>query len=169
MEAKISHDIIFFKGVAKLNDLKTKVAYLQGLSAGLDFNADSKEGKLLKGIIEVLDEFADSVVDLEEAQEQMEDYLESIDEDLYHLEDEVYEEDGLNTCADHYLEVDCPRCGETVCFDSEILEDDDIVEVTCPNCDEVVFVNDGDHQAADEPEALVGKVNDTFGSEDEDI
>ncbi|MFA4886279.1 MAG: CD1247 N-terminal domain-containing protein [Desulfotomaculaceae bacterium] len=140
-----------------MNDLKTRVAYLQGLSAGLDFTADSKEGKLLKGIIDVLDEFADSVGDLEEAQEQMEDYLENIDEDLYHLEDEIYEEDGLNTCAENYVEVDCPRCGETVCFDSEILEDDDIVEVTCPNCDEVVFVNDDEHQAADEPEALLGK------------
>jgi predicted RNA-binding Zn-ribbon protein involved in translation (DUF1610 family) len=153
-----------------VNDLKTRVAYLQGLSAGLDFNADSKEGKLLKGIIDVLDEFADSVVDLEEAQEQMEDYLENIDEDLYHLEDEIYDEDGLHTCAENYVEVDCPRCGETVCFDSEIIDDDDIVEVTCPNCDEVVFVNDDDHQAADKPEALLGKVpTQSFSSEDEDI
>jgi len=153
-----------------VNDLKTRVAYLQGLSAGLDFNADSKEGKLLKGIIDVLDEFADSVGDLEEAQEQMEDYLENIDEDLYHLEDEIYEENGLHTCSENHVEVDCPRCGEIVCFDSEILEDDDIVEVTCPNCDEVVFVNDDHHQAADEPEALLGKVPaHSFSSENEDI
>jgi len=152
-----------------VNDLKTRVAYLQGLSAGLDFNADSKEGRLLKGIIDVLDEFADSVGDLEEAQEQMEDYLEDIDEDLYHLEDEIYEENG-HACSENYVEVDCPRCGETVCFDSEILEDDDIVEVTCPNCDEVVFVNDDDHQAADEPEALLGRAPArSFSSEDEDI
>ena len=90
-----------------MNDLKTRVAYLQGLSAGLEFNADSKEGRLLKGIIDVLDEFADSVGDLEEAQEQLEDYLESIDEDLYHLEDEIYDEDKFeqNTCAEDYVEV----------------------------------------------------------------
>jgi len=155
-----------------VNDLKTRVAYLQGLSAGLEFNADSKEGRLLKGIIDVLDEFADSVGDLEEAQEQLEDYLESIDEDLYHLEDEIYDEDKFeqNTCAEDYVEVDCPRCGETVCFDSDVLEDDDIVEVTCPNCDEVVFINDGDHQAADEPEMLLGRAAaSTSGTEEEDI
>lgn len=155
-----------------MSDLKTRVAYLQGLSAGMEFNDGSKEGRLLKGIIDVLDEFADSVGNLEEAQEQLEDYLESIDEDLYHLEDEIYDEDKLeqNARAEDYVEVDCPRCGEIVCFDSDILEDDDIVEVTCPNCDEVVFVNDGDHQAADEPEMLLERASaNTPGTEEEDI
>lgn len=155
-----------------MKDLKARVAYLQGLSAGLDLQADSKEARLLGGIIEVLDDFANSVGELEEAQNQLEDYLESIDEDLYHLEDEIYDSEGLEdstcTCAGEYLEVDCPKCGETVCFDSDILEDDDIVEVTCPNCDEVVFVNDDSYQAADEPELLHGTtlMNRAAGEED---
>lgn len=155
-----------------MKDLKAKVAYLQGLSAGLDLNAQSKEGKLLSGIIEVLDEFADSVENLEEAQEQMEDYLESLDEDLYHLEDEIYEDGAVDHagCGEEYVEVDCPRCGETVCFDSDILEEDDIVEVTCPNCDEVVFVNDDSYQAADEPEMLQGQITGSrFATQEEDI
>jgi len=155
-----------------MKDLKARVAYLQGLSAGLDLNAESKEGKLLSGIIEVLDEFAESMGDLEEAQGQLEDYLESIDEDLYQLEDDIYEGDEVDggACEGDYLEVNCPGCGETVCFDSEVLEDDDVVEVTCPNCDEVVFVNDGEYQAADMPEMLEGRL--TAGkaaAEDEDI
>ncbi len=150
-----------------MNDLKTRVAYLQGLSAGLDLSAESKEGKLLKGIIEVLDDFADSVGDLEEAQEQLEDYLDTIDEDLYVLEDEFYE--NAEACGEEYIEVDCPGCGETVCFEADIVEDDDIVEVTCPNCDEVVFINDDTHQAADEPEMLLGKVSADARDADEDI
>lgn len=152
-----------------MNDLKTRVAYLQGLSAGLDVSAESKEGKLLQGIIEVLDEFAESVGSLEEAQEQLEDYLDSIDEDLYHLEDEIYESDDMVACGDKYIEVDCPGCGETVCFDADIVDDDDVVEVTCPNCDEVVFINDDTHQAADEPEMLLGKVSADAKDTDEDI
>lgn len=141
-----------------MSDLKARVAYLQGLSAGLDLNAESKEGKILNGIIEVLDGFADSMVDLEESQEQLEDYLESIDEDLYHLEDEIYSEDAEDReCLEGYLEVECPRCGETVFFNSDIVEDDDIVEVTCPNCDEVVFVNDEGYREKVEPEVLEGK------------
>ncbi|TEB06648.1 hypothetical protein Psch_00180 [Pelotomaculum schinkii] len=154
-----------------MGELKAKVAYLQGMSAGLDLSQNSKEGKLLKGIIEVLDEFAETVGGLEQGQEQLEDYIESIDEDLYHLEDDYYED---NTCNEgEYLEVDCPKCGETVCFDSDILEDDDIVEVTCPNCDEVVFVNDDDGDTShpqNQPEMFIGRVSgDGKPSVEEDI
>jgi ribosomal protein S27E len=154
-----------------MNDLKTRVAYLQGLSTGLELG-ESKEGKLLQGIIDVLDEFADSVGDLAEGQEQLEDYLESIDEDLYQLEDEVFENGSEHCgCGDDYLEVDCPKCGETVCFETDILEDDDIVEVTCPNCDEVVFINDDTgHQSVNKPEMLAGKMGATGqGSVEDDI
>ncbi|MCL6639315.1 MAG: AraC family transcriptional regulator [Firmicutes bacterium] len=138
-----------------MKDLKSRVAYLQGLSAGLDLNDGSREGKLLHGIIEVLDEFAETVQGLEEAQDQLEDYIETIDEDLYRLEDEFFDDDDEGDCLEgEYLEAECPRCGETVCFDSGILEDDDLIEVTCPNCDEVVFVNDETLEAAGGPGSL---------------
>jgi len=150
-----------------MGELKSKVAYLQGLSAGLELNQDSKEGKLLKGIIEVLDQFADTVGELEQGQEQLEDYIESIDEDLYQLEDEYYQD---NTCCDdEFLEVDCPKCGETVCFDADILEDDDVVEVTCPNCDEVVFINDDDTgQLENRQEMSGGSMQQLNGNSQED-
>lgn len=153
-----------------MGELKAKVAYLQGLSAGLDLKQDSKEGRLLNGIIELLDEFAETVGGLEQGQEQLEDYIESIDEDLYHLEDNYYED---NTCEDEYLEVDCPKCGETVCFDSDILEDDDVIEVTCPNCDEVVFVNDDSSDLGhlqDQPGMfMMGKISGDKQDTEEDI
>lgn len=147
-----------------MNDLKSRVAYLQGLSTGLELG-ESKEGKLLRGIIDVLDEFADSVGNLAEGQEQLEDYLESIDEDLYQLEDEIFEKDAEHcVCGEDYLEVDCPKCGETVCFESDILQDDDIVEVTCPNCDEVVFVNDDNSYQPANKEMLAGEDSTRLGS-----
>ncbi|MCL5057969.1 MAG: AraC family transcriptional regulator [Actinobacteria bacterium] len=141
-----------------MRDLKSRVAYLQGLSAGMNIESDSKEGRILNGIIEVLDEFAQSLKEMEAAQDQLEDYLESIDEDLFHLEEGIYNEAEDSGEDEDYLEVDCPRCGEVVCFDSDILEDDDTVEVTCPNCDEVVFINDDTYQAADEPEHIRGRL-----------
>lgn len=142
-----------------MNELKVRVAYLQGLSAGLDLETDSKEGKLFNGIIEVLGDFADTVGDLEEGQGQLEDYLETIDEDLYQLEDELYDKDA-DHCHDSgdYIEVKCPGCGENVYFDAYVTEDEDVVEVTCPNCDEVVFVKDESFEFNDEPEALEGQV-----------
>lgn len=129
-----------------MSNLKSRVSYLQGLAAGMEVTSASKEGKLLGEIINVLGEFADTFNDLEESQAQLEDYLEDIDEDLYTLEDEIYEaEDGADgNCGEDYVEVECPRCGETVCFESSILEDEDTIEVTCPSCDEVVFVNNDD-------------------------
>ncbi len=134
--------------------LKSKVAYLQGLADGIDLPVESKEGRLLNGIIDVLQDFADQLEGLEEAQEQLEDYVETVDEDLYALEEDLSE---CECDEEDYVEVDCPGCGETVMFHSNILEDDDIIEVTCPNCDEVVFVNDDNYASADEAEPLEGR------------
>ncbi|AQS58489.1 CD1247 N-terminal domain-containing protein [Desulforamulus ferrireducens] len=140
-----------------MDTLKSKVAYLQGLSDGMDLPSDSKEGRLLNGIIDVLQDFAEQLEGLEEAQEQLEDYVETIDEDLYNLEEDL---NDCECCDDEdYMEVECPGCGETVMFHSDILEDDDIIEVTCPNCDEVVFVNDDQYSSADEGENMEGQQN----------
>lgn len=121
-----------------MSDLKSKVAYLQGLSNGLDLETESKDGKILNSIISVLGDMAESFSDLEEAHEELEDYVETLDDDLFALETELNGDGDL----DNYVETDCPGCGETVLFDPGIIEDHDVVEVTCPNCDEVVFVND---------------------------
>lgn len=129
-----------------MKDLKQQVSYLQGLAEGMDISRESKEGKLLSQIIEVLEGVALSIDELHLQQNELEDYLESIDEDLNELEDEFYEEDDDDT---DYVEVKCPRCNDIVCFDSSILDDDDLIEVTCPKCNEVVFINDGSY---DEPE-----------------
>ncbi|MBM7855476.1 endogenous inhibitor of DNA gyrase (YacG/DUF329 family) [Desulfohalotomaculum tongense] len=140
-------------------DLRARVSYLQGLANGLNISRDSREGQLLQGIVDVLTDFAEEVRELQETHEQMEDYIEALDEDLYQLEDDFYDhqsylpEDDIEE-YDEYVEVKCPGCGETVMFDSDILEEDELIEVTCPNCDEVVFVNDNTYVSADEPEEL---------------
>lgn len=137
-----------------MHDLKARVAYLQGLSSGMNLDWNSNEGKLLSNMIDVLEDFAQSFSELEDAQEQIEDYLESIDEDLHHLEDSLL---GGAVLEEDYLESECPGCGEIICFESGILEEDDVIEVTCPRCHEVVFVNDEDYRSADEPEQFEAK------------
>lgn len=116
-----------------MTDLKSRVAYLQGLAAGMDLPQDSKEGRLLHGIVEVLDDVAGNVHGLEEAQDNLEDYLESIDEDLYVLENEFYEEDDAD--AGDYTKVECPECQSVVCVDNDLLEDGKVTGIQCPNCD----------------------------------
>lgn len=147
-----------------MSDLRSKVAYLQGLSNGMNVDTESREGKLLNGIINVLEDIADSFTELEDAQEQLEEYVETLDEDLFALESDFNEED-----LDEYVEVDCPQCGETVMFDPGIIEDEDLIEVTCPNCDEVVFINDEDFEAADEPEIFEGSMAPAAAVVEDDI
>ena len=122
-----------------MKNLKEKISYLQGLAEGLNINEGSKEGRVLSGIIDVLEDMAVQLEDIVEAQTDLEDYVESIDEDLYELEEDVL---GDDLDEDDIVEVECPHCHETVCFDAEIIDDEDLIEVTCPNCDEVVYVND---------------------------
>jgi phage FluMu protein Com len=140
-----------------MKELNERVSYLRGLADGLDVGNDTKEGRLLKEMLEVMGQFAEAIDDLEMAQSELEDYVESINEDLNDLEDEVYEEEeDLDECdcgcdeMDEFVDVECPKCHEIVCFEADILEDEDCIEVTCPNCNEVVFINDGDMLEMDE-------------------
>lgn len=126
-----------------MKELKEQVAYLQGLAEGLCIAEDTKEGKVIKQIIKIIENMVSSIDDIKVQQSDMETYLESIDDDLNDLEEDFYdEEDDDDT---DYVEVKCPGCNDIVCFDSEILEDEDLVEVTCPRCNEVVFINDGSY------------------------
>lgn len=136
-------------------DLKERVSYLKGLSSGLDVDQGSKDGKILNGLISLLDEFADSFGDLVSAQEELEEYVEELDEDLGQLETRIYT--GAKAVdTDQYVELQCPRCHEALYFDAGILEDEDTVEVVCPNCDEVVFINDDGLESADEGQEQLG-------------
>jgi ribosomal protein S27E len=123
-----------------MGNIKEKVAYLQGLTQGLNVNDHSAEGKLLLNIIDVLDDFAEEVQHMHLVQEDLENYVETIDEDLTDLEEEIYEAETDDEEAD-FVEVQCPSCHEAVSFDSDVLADDDAVEVTCPYCGEVVYDN----------------------------
>lgn len=141
-----------------VEELREKVAYLQGLATGLGLDKNTKEGQILNEIIGVLGKMAQEISDLKEAQEDLEEYLESIDEDLYELEDEVYDtgEEEAEEGEEDYMEVECPECRETVCFSSELLDEEGVVEVTCPKCGTVVFTTEME-DVEEEPERLAGE------------
>lgn len=124
-----------------MKNIREKISYLQGLAQGLDIQESSKEGKVLTGIIEILGDMAGQLEDIEDAQSDLEEYVETIDEDLYELEDEFF---GEEIDEEEMVEVECPNCKEIVCFEADIVDDEDLIEVTCPNCDEVVYINDQD-------------------------
>ena len=117
--------------------ISEKVSYLQGLSEGLNFSDGNPQGRIISGILEVLDEMAGTLGALRCDIEGIKDYVESLDEDLCDLEENMMQE------TREVVEVECPACGEELYFEADLLNDDDVLEIICPSCDEVIYINDG--------------------------
>ncbi len=114
-----------------------KVAYLHGLSKGLDVRETTAEGKVLIGILDALDTCADELEELYSAHRDLEDYIETMDEDLSKVEDTIFEDIE----QDDIVEVKCPYCHSTIHFTATDLDDSDEVEVTCPECGKIMYYN----------------------------
>ena len=117
-------------------ELLEKVAYLKGLMSGLELDADKKETKVFNAIVEVLDDLAATVTDIEEETDEMCELLDVLDEDLGDVEEAVFgddeEEDDCCCCdEDETYEVTCPTCGDTIYIDESMLDEG---EMKCPNC-----------------------------------
>ena len=128
-----------------MNHLYESVAYLKGLAEGLNIKESSKEGKLLLGILDTLEEVVSAMEEMQEEQDDLADYVEALDDDLADVEEEFMgEEEGLDEDDDiDFMEVDCPKCGETIYLDEDILYDDD-AEVLCPQCHELIEFDEAD-------------------------
>ncbi|MFI3116170.1 MAG: hypothetical protein R3Y12_08545 [Clostridia bacterium] len=128
--------------------ISEKVAYLTGLFDGLEIDPTKKEGKMIKGILEVLAEMATSIEDVEldvvVLNEGLEDTFEDI-EDIYSElgKVEVFDDFYLN---DENEEDESCGCSEGCCCsddltDLEMLEGE-LYEVICPTCDEQIFFDE---------------------------
>ena len=117
-------------------EISEKVAYLKGLAEGLNLDTDSKEGKLIAAIIDVLDNMADEIADMQDEMVDIEDGLDAVSDDLSDVEETLYfalddDEDEDDEDDDELFVTTCPECEEEVVFDETVLEDG---EVVCPNC-----------------------------------
>ena len=122
--------------------LYEEVAYLKGLAEGLEISKETKEGKIIHKIVEALESFADAIVELEEEQTDLVEYVESIDEDLADVEDDIYEEDDEEDGIS-FIEMECPNCSDLVEIDADLLYDDE-VDVVCPNCQSIILSSEED-------------------------
>lgn len=128
------------------------LGYLKGLVDGLDLDSSSKETKVFKAIIEVLENLNEDVLDMTEEIDLVEEQLDDIDDDLATVEEYLFDDDefdcdgdceGCDGCDfddeydDEYedFEIQCPNC------ETEFLVDEETVmqgSVECPNCGEVL-------------------------------
>ncbi len=143
-----------------------KVAYLKGLTEGMEIDATTKEGKILNAVLDVLDDLANTLADLEDYTAELTEQVDAIDEDLDLLETDFYEDweedededddydycDGdcencEEDCGNEFYDVTCPSCNTTFCVDEETLLDGGI---DCPECGErlefEVEEDDGDSE-----------------------
>ena len=118
-------------------EISEKVAYLKGLAEGMELDTEKKEGKLLAAIIDVLEDIALELEDIQDEQAELADGLDAVSDDLADLESLVYEEDEDEEDEDEEdeecYETTCPNCEEAIFFDDSVLEEG---EVICPNCGE---------------------------------
>lgn len=120
-----------------------KVAYIKGLMEGLSLDETSKETKVLKAIVDVLEDLALSVADVEDEVAVIDDdlselyeWVDELDTDLYTEEDdEDFDPEDFwfddEDDEDDVYELKCPECGERICVDGETLFAGDAL---CPQC-----------------------------------
>ncbi len=139
-------------------NITEKASFLQGLLEGLSIDETKPEGKMIAKLVTMVSDLSDEVAVLKERMNTLSDYVEELDEDLGEVEellcdcdddDDDDDDDECNgdcdncdcegdcdecdcDCEEDFYEVECPGCGETVCFDDSI----DPSDVTCPACGE---------------------------------
>ena len=148
--------------------LSEKSAYLKGLMDGLKLDQETNEGKMIAGIVDLLQDMARTVSDLEENAIAVSDELDENEDDLDAIEeflmeedddDEDYEDDDFGFADDDgedfdydedvIYDVTCPNCGEELHLDEETILKDSI---HCPKCNELLeFDFDEDDESEDEP------------------
>jgi DNA repair exonuclease SbcCD ATPase subunit len=120
----------------------------------MQLNKETNEGKLLTEIIDVLGEMAKEMEKLQEAYDELNEYVESIDDDLADMEEVLFGEEDEDGDAEDIDEDDeddedddeeegetisyaCPHCGHELQFNAGDVDFDE--DVICPACKKPVF------------------------------
>ncbi len=121
-----------------------KAAYIKGLFDGYELDAASKEGKIIGEMLTLIADMADKIAALEADNKELHEYVEELDQDLGAVEEDLYFDeaededyddfDDDEDCDGEFFEMECPSCGEIVCFDETLVGQD----ITCPACGEKI-------------------------------
>ena len=146
--------------------ISENAAYIKGLFEGYEIDKNTKEGRIISEMLNLLADMADKINALEADNRDLHEYVEELDHDLGVVEEEVYfsddeyedeydDYDDLNDDEDYegedeeFYEIECPSCGDTVYFDDSL----EVDELVCPACGEKIGdfeICDGNCEACDE-------------------
>ena len=146
-----------------MSNLSEDAARLLGLIEGCGLDLDSKEGKVISKLADIVYKMAAELASLRKDHEELDGYVESIDNDLSDLEeaffdgqeeDEDMEEDESEE-DDRTVEYSCPHCGSAMSFSIDDFDFDE--DYLCPSCHKPLFpetpeddLEDGDDE--DDPD-----------------
>lgn len=126
-----------------MSNLSDRVAYLMGLAEGMEIADDGKMGKLVLAIIDVLGETSEAIARLSAEHAELDEYVESIDDDLAEIEEALFDDDDDDDDYDDddddddLIECECPHCHNAIYFDAESFDLSD--DHNCPNCGKALF------------------------------
>ena len=112
-------------------DLNAKAAYIRGLMNGMEFDPNSKNGRIIAAMMDLLEEMAATVTEHDDSLDQVYDELDAIDEDMDDLTDLILGVDSDEDEDEAEYEVTCPNCGTLTAVDEDTLLNRELV---CPNC-----------------------------------
>ena len=93
-------------------NLTEKSAYIKGLVDGLELDKETKEGKIIAALLDLVDEMANEIAGIQQD-------IDEIDEDLNYLNEYIEELDDDLQDVEDYLDEECE------CDDDEDWEEDD--------------------------------------------
>ena len=135
-----------------MSKLTDRISYLKGMAAGMKLNMDKDSNKLMLEMLTVMGEMAEEMAAMTEAHNDLNEYVESIDDDLADLEETLFgEEDGEideemaaedDDEDDEFGEDDlivyaCPHCGHEIEFHANDVDFDE--DYLCPECQKPIF------------------------------
>ncbi len=97
--------------------ISEKASYIKGLADGMKFDTTTDTGRLISQMIDLLEDMALTISDLEDENERLEAYIDELDHDLAEVEEEVYG-DGCDCCCDDDWDCcddDCDCCCDDDC------------------------------------------------------
>ena len=139
-----------------MSKLTDRISFLKGMAAGMKLNMDKDANKLMLEMLTVMGEMAEEMAAMTEAHNDLNEYVESIDDDLAELEESLFGEENMDgedidgeddedeDGEDDLIVYACPHCGTEIEFQANDVDFDE--DYLCPECHKPIFPELGEDQ-----------------------
>lgn len=143
-----------------MDQLRNRLAYLQGMADGLGMTTETKEGRIIVEMMDLMDEMVISMATMQDRIDEHEEYIEAIDEDLADVEEyvEAIDED-LDDVEDFLFDEDLEDEYE---YEYELDDEDD------EDTDLIYFEDDDEDDEVVYVDGVYDELDETSGYDDDD-